>query len=257
MKRFEGKVALVTAAASGIGSATARGFAREGASVILADIADDAGKALADELSGEGLVSRYIHMDATNEADHERVMSFILDEFGQLDCVANIVGNMDPDQPVHEKLHEGDYKHFKRTLELNLGTTFLGMKHQIAQMLRQKTGGAIVNTSSMAGVRHSYDSTAAYSAAKAGVVHMSELAAVRYAKDNIRVNVVAPGLTATAAIKAIFSEEVRDDMAQRTQPMGRCMEPEEQADAYLWLCSDQASAVTGHTVPVAGGWAAA
>ena len=257
MNRFDGKVVLVTAGASGIGAATARAFAREGGKVILADVSDDAGQAVADELAGVGLTARYMHMDATSEDDHERVVAAIVEEFGKLDVAANIVGNSAPGQPVHEKLHEGLLEHFRGTLDLNLVTTFLGMKHQIKQMLKQGTGGAIANTSSMAGVRHSWDATAAYAAAKAGIVHMSEFAAVRYAKDNIRVNVVAPGLTATPAVRGAFTEDQLSEMASRTQPMGRCMEPGEQADAFLWLCSDQASAVTGLTVPVAGGWAAA
>ena len=257
MKRFEGKTIVVTAAASGIGEATARAFAAEGGNVVLADIADEAGRAIADDLNANGMVARYMHMDALQEEDHAALVALAVSEFGSLDAAANIVGNSVPDHSPEEKLHEGRLDHFRGTVELNLTTTFLGMKHQIGQMLKQGTGGAICNTSSMAGVRHSYQGNAAYSAAKAGVVHMSELAAVRYAKDNIRVNVVAPGLTATPAVCAVFTEEERNAMAERTQPMGRCMETSEQADAFLWLCSPQASAVTGLTVPVAGGWNAA
>ncbi len=255
MQRFTDKVVLGTGAASGIGEATARAFAAEGGKVILVDIADDAGRSIAEELNAAGKTARYIHIDATLEDDCARAVAFAVREFGRLDIACNIVGNQDPKMNPASQLHEESFDNFSITVALNLGSTFFGMKHQIIQMLKQG-GGIIANTASLAGMRVSNEATASYAAAKAGVIHLSEHAAVRYARQNIRVNVVAPGLTATPAVRAIFSEEKRNEMAARTQPMGRCIEPQEQAAAFLYLCSDDARGVTGLTIPVDGGWAA-
>ena len=130
------------------------------------------------------------------------------------------------------------------------------MKYEIEQMLKQG-GGVIANTTSLAGVRITPHSTPGYVAAKAAVVHLTRYAAVLYAKDNIRVNVVAPGLTGTPKVLGAFStEQQRNDIAAEFQPMARLMKPEELADAFLWVCSDHATGVTGLNIPVDGGWAA-
>ena len=130
------------------------------------------------------------------------------------------------------------------------------MKYEIQQMLKQG-GGVIANTTSLAGVRITPHSSPGYVAAKAGVVHLTRYAAVLYAKDNIRVNVIAPGLTATPAVLGAFpTPEARNAIAAEFHPMGRLMTPQELADAFLWVCSDQASGVTGLTIPVDGGWTA-
>ena len=253
--RYANKVVLVTAAASGIGAATARAFAREGGKVVLADVADSAGQALAAELVGEGLTAIYRHADVTNEADCAAIVAHAVEAFGRLDVAANIVGNIGGGTGATDLLHEETLEGYEAVVDLNLKSTFFGMKHQIIQMLKQG-GGAIANTSSMAGLRVSDEGPASYSAVKAAVVHLSEWAGVRYATQNIRVNVVAPGLTVTPAVRAIFSEETLMEMALRTQPMARLMAPEDMADAFLWLCSDGARGITGLTVPVSGGWAA-
>lgn len=255
MNRFTGKVVLVTGAASGIGEATARAFAAEGGKVIVADWAEAAGRAVAEDIAAKGQVARFLRIDASREEGAASAVAHAVSEFGRLDIACNIVGNADPRFSPSAQLHEEPAEQFATTVALNLGSTFFGMKHQIIQMLRQG-GGVIANTSSLAGLKVSNEATASYAAAKAGIVHLSEHAAVRYARNNIRVNVVAPGLTATPAVRAIFDEDKRNEMAARTQPMGRCIEPEEQAAAYLYLCSDAASGITGLTIPVDGGWAA-
>jgi len=253
--RYSGKTVLVTAAASGIGAATARAFAREGGKLILADIIDDSGEALAHELTQAGLTAVYRHTDVTDERECAELVAHAVRTFGSLDVAINVVGNMERTMSPAMLLHEETLEQYWATVDLNLTSAFFGMKHQIIQMLAQG-GGVIANTSSMAGLRVSDQSPASYSAAKAGVVHLSEWAAVRYADKNIRINVVAPGITATDNVRSIFPEEQLMEMTLRKQPMARLMTPEDMAGAFLWLCSDGARGVTGLTVPVAGGWAA-
>jgi NAD(P)-dependent dehydrogenase (short-subunit alcohol dehydrogenase family) len=254
MERFTGKVVIVTGGASGIGEATARSFAAQGAKVIIADIADLAGQTIIDDLNRSGMTARFLHVDATREDDQRELIAFAVSEFGRLDIAINVVGNIDPRQDTLEMLHEELLEMFMRAVDLNLGSCFLGMKYQIRQMLKQG-GGVIANTSSMAGLRVSDVTTAGYSAAKAGVIHLTEYAAVRYARENIRVNVIAPGATATRNVLSVFSEEKLLELAH-TQPMGKLMRPEDMANAFAWVCSDEAAGVTGLTIPVAGGWAA-
>lgn len=253
--RYKNKVVLVTAASSGIGAATARAFAQEGGKVVLADFDDAPGQALADALVAEGLTAVYQHCDATDEAQCAAIVAHAVGTFGRLDVAINVVGNIGSGTPTTALLHEETLECYQAVVDLNLKSTFFGMKYQIIQMMKQG-GGAIANTTSMAGLRVSNEALASYSAAKAAVVHLSEWAAVRYADKNIRVNVVAPGLTATPAVRGVFDDEKLMEMAVRTQPMARLMEPEDMADAFLWLCSEGACGVTGLTVPVAGGWAA-
>jgi NAD(P)-dependent dehydrogenase (short-subunit alcohol dehydrogenase family) len=152
-------------------------------------------------------------------------------------------------------LHESTLDGWEGTLSVSLTSVFLAMKHELNQMMKQG-GGVIANTSSLAGLRVTFNFSPGYVAAKSGVIHLSEYAAVMYAKHNIRVNVIAPGLTGTPAVLGMFNAVQRNAMAAETQPMGRMMTPEELADAYLWACSSQASGITGLTIPVDGGWAA-
>ena len=255
-KRYEGKVALVTGGASGIGKATVEGLAHEGAKVAFTDITDDAGKALESQLKAQGHDVMFVRSDATREEDVKSLVEKIVARWGRLDVGINNVGNNGKDDVMGVRIHDSTVKGFDSTLEVSLKTNFICMKYEIEQMLKQG-GGAIANTTSLAGIRITPDCTAGYVAAKAGVVHLTRWAAVLYAKDNIRVNVIAPGLTATPAVLNAFpTEEARNAMADRTMPMGRLMTPQELADAFLWVCSDQASGVTGLTIPVDGGWAA-
>jgi NAD(P)-dependent dehydrogenase (short-subunit alcohol dehydrogenase family) len=255
-QRFAGKVALVTGGASGIGKATVTGFVREGAKVAFTDITPEAGRAFESELKAQGSDVMFIQSDATRENEVEAVIAQIVRRYDRLDVGVNNVGNMGKADVLGVRVHDSTWDAFESTLEVSLKTTFLFMKHEIRQMLRQG-GGAIANTTSMAGVRVTEHSSPGYTAAKAGVVHLTRYAAVLYAKDKIRVNVIAPGLTETPAVLGAFpTAEARIGIASGFHPMGRMMRPEELADAFLWVCSDQATGITGLTIPVDGGWSA-
>jgi NAD(P)-dependent dehydrogenase (short-subunit alcohol dehydrogenase family) len=255
-KRYEGKVALVTGGASGIGRATVQGLVQEGAKVVFTDITADAGQAYEAELKAQGGDVMFVRSDATREADVEALMAQLVARYGRLDVACNLVGNMGSTDKLGPMLHESTLDGWEGTMAVSLTSAFLTMKHELKQMMKQGDGGAIANTSSLAGLRVTFNSSPGYVAAKSGLVHLSEYAAVMYAKHNIRVNVIAPGLTATPAVLGMFNAEQRNAMAAETQPMGRMMTPEELADAFLWVCSSQASGITGLTIPVDGGWAA-
>ena len=255
-KRYQGKVVLVTGGASGIGKAAVQGFAREGAKVVFTDIAPEAGKVIEDELKAQGSEALFVRSDATSETDVRSLIDQVVARFGRLDVGVNNVGNLGAADVPGGRLHDTTLEGFNSTLEVSLTTNFLCMKYEIIQMLKQG-GGVIANTTSMAGVRISPGATPGYISAKAGLVHLTRYAAVLYAKDNIRVNVVAPGMTATPSIMSHWPDEKeRNEFAGTFMPMSRLMTPEELADAFLWVCSDQASGITGLTIPVDGGWAA-
>jgi NAD(P)-dependent dehydrogenase (short-subunit alcohol dehydrogenase family) len=249
------RVILVTGGATGIGRATTELLAASGAQLIFTDIRDDYGPALEAALAARGQRGWFVRSDASDEAAVAALIAEIVSRYGRLDAAINNVGAIPaPDSPT-ALLHETSLEGWQATLDLCLKTTFLCMKHEIIQMLRQDGGGAIVNTASLAGIRHSAQGSPAYSAAKAAVVHLSRKAAVDYARNGVRVNVVAPGLTATDHLLSRWSAEKLTEMAAH-QPIGRPVQPEEVAQAFAWLCSDAARGVTGHTIPVDGGWAA-
>lgn len=254
-RRHQDRIVLVNGGAAGIGAATARAFAAEGARLVIADIDGDAASALARELGDGGSAARWLRIDATREADAERAVAFAVAEFGRLDVAINNVGNVPEGYSHGGEAHELSFEAWRGTLDLNLSSCFLGMKHQVRQMLAQG-GGVIGNTASMAGVRVVPETTAAYTAAKAGIVHLTRYMAVTYADRNIRVNAIAPGFTRTRQVTTTMTDAELDAAAALVHPAGRVMEPEDQAAAFVWLCSDAASGITGLTVPVSGGWAA-
>jgi len=253
--RYAGKVALVTAGASGIGLATVERLAAEGATVAFCDIARDRGEAVARGLGEAGRRALFVPCDATDEPAVARMIAEVVERCGRLDVAINNAGGHAQDDRPGAPLHARSLEGWEATVRWCLTSTFICMKHEIAAML-ETGGGAIANTSSMAGMRVTPHASPAYTAAKAGVIHLSEMAAVLYAKQNIRVNVVAPGLTGTPAISGKMSAEARAAMVAEFQPMGRLIPPQAQAAAFAWVCSDDAAEVTGLTIPVAGGWAA-
>ncbi|ALG91673.1 MULTISPECIES: SDR family NAD(P)-dependent oxidoreductase [Actibacterium] len=256
-KRFDGKAVLVTAAAGGIGEAAAIGFATEGARVMLSDINAEAGEAAAKRLRDAGADVEFIQADGTNEADVDRIVNATVQKFGGLHIAANVIGEAIGDAAHGPEFHTQSLEGWDGTMAICLRTAFLGMKYQIGHMI-ENGGGSIVNVSSLAGMAFVPESGAAYSAAKAGLIQLTRFAAVQYAERGVRVNCIAPGVTPTKAYYKAGPEiaEMIINRMLEEQAIKRPIETAEQAAAMLWLCSDEASMVTGHLLPVDGGWSA-
>lgn len=244
---MDGKVALVTGGAAGIGRATAIAFAARGAAVMVSDIADAAGAAVVDEIFRTGGRALYHRADATREDEVIALMDRIGEAFGRLDYAFNNVGYSWGTGV--EDISEDDWD---KTIDLCLKAPWLCMKHELPLMVAQGAG-AIVNTASMAAIIHAPSANIAYSAAKAGVLQMTRYVANAYADKGIRANSVSPGLTRTAAVEAFLDPGQQNALASQTQPIGRIVEPAEIADAVIWLCSNAAAMVTGENICVAGG----
>ncbi|MFZ0042672.1 MAG: SDR family oxidoreductase [Solirubrobacteraceae bacterium] len=246
---MEGKAGLVTGAASGIGRACARRFAREGAAVLVADLpsaADGAMETVA-QITGDGGRAEYFPCDVSGATDNEALVARVVERYGKLDFAHNNAGI-----GVHRLLHETPDEDFDRVIAVNLRGTFLGLKHQIRQMLANEPPhrGAIVNTSSNAGLR-AVTMLSAYTASKHGILGLTKNAAVEYANDGIRVNAVCPGAIMTPLMSEQPPERQQEILAP--QAMTRFGDPDEVAAAVVWLCSELASFVTGAALPVDAG----
>ncbi|HMO74642.1 MAG TPA: SDR family oxidoreductase, partial [Sphingopyxis sp.] len=220
---FTGRVALVTGGASGIGEAIVRRLAAEGASVLFTDIDEAAGGRVAE---AEPDAIRFLHADATSEADAENSVAETLAAFGRLDIAVNNVGNFGAGDAVGVGLEDTPVEAWDNTLRQCLTSCMLGMKYALPPMLAAGSG-SIVNIASLAGIRVTRYASYAYHAAKAGVVHLSEAVAVLYADRGIRVNVVAPGLTLTPNVANSMAEEVRASLVREFHPSQRMVAPEE------------------------------
>ena len=248
--RLNGKVALITGGASGMGQSEATIFAREGARVVVADVLEAEGRQTADKIGAGGGQARFQKLDVTSEAEWQAAIAATVTAFGRLDILVNnagISGTFDPDTLSTSA--------WDRLMDINAKGVFLGMKHAIGQM--QKTGGgAIVNISSISGFVGQNAIHMAYNASKGAVRIMTKSAAVQYAKDGIRVNSVHPGmLPPMRSSKGSADPQWRDRMIKAV-PMKREGRVEEVAHAVLFLASDEASYITGTEVVVDGGYLA-
>jgi NAD(P)-dependent dehydrogenase (short-subunit alcohol dehydrogenase family) len=243
-----GKVAFVTGATSGIGRATALAFAREGASVAVADISEQGNQETARMIEDAGGRALAIRCDVTRAEDVKAALDRTVEAFGRLDFAFNNAGVEQPIAPAADLTEEA----WDRIVDIDLRGVFLCMKHEIPLMLKQG-GGAIVNTSSGAGVK-GIAGQAAYCAAKFGIVGLTKAAALDYAKSNIRVNAVCPGIIETPMMDR-FSGGTPEGRARviAQEPVGRMGKPEEIAEAVVWLCSDAAAFVVGHAMIIDGG----
>jgi NAD(P)-dependent dehydrogenase (short-subunit alcohol dehydrogenase family) len=246
--RFSGKVAFVTGAANGIGRAAALAFAREGANVVVADISDEANQETARMVEGLGGRALAVRCDVTRAEDVKAALDEAVKAFGRLDFAFNNAG---VEQPVTATADLTEVE-WDRVVAINLRSVFLCMKYEVPLMLKHG-GGAIVNTSSGAGVK-GFAGQSAYAAAKHGVVGLTKSAALDYAKSNIRVNAVCPGIIATPMMER-FTEGTPEGRQRviAQEPVGRMGTPEEIAEAVVWLCSDATAFVVGHALVIDGG----
>lgn len=243
---FSGRIVLVGGCAAGIGRATALAFARAGAQLVLADIDAPRGEALAGEIAGFASAPLFHAVDLADPAGVAALFGRIADRFGRLDCAHNNAGF-----GWGAGLLDCSLDDWQRTMALCLTSPFLCLQHEIALM--RAGGGAIVNTASMAALRHAPAASAAYTAAKAGVIALTRYAAVAHAADGIRINTVSPGLVSTEAVARFMTEEQQIAYAGAEQPIARPVTTDEIAEAVLWLCSDGARMITGENLCIAGG----
>lgn len=246
-QRFEGRSVFITGAGSGIGEATAHAFAEEGAKVTLAELDPAKGEVVRDAILAKGGAALFVQTDATDEASVEAAIVAAGAAQGPVRHAFNNIG-----MSRLGSLEEMSLEDWNWTITISLTSAFLAMKHQVPVM-KANGGGTIVNTASMAARLYTPASPCSYSAAKAGVVQLSHHASCAYAKDNIRVNSVLPGLTATPVIASMFTLEQQAEIAAENQVIHRAVDPREIANAVLFLSSDDASMITGRGIEVSGG----
>lgn len=249
MANMTNKVALVTGGASGIGRASALALARAGAALCVSDIDAPGGEATAQAIIAGGGAAIFVHCDVTRTHTVRAMVTATVERFGKLDAAVNNAGIAGS---FEQRLHEADDKLFERVLAVNLTGVWNCMKAELDVMLGAGRG-AIVNVASVAGLIGA-PKAAAYTASKHAVVGLTRSAALEYAKRGIRINAICPAYTDTAMVQAgIAANPALAGIMQRAIPMGRLGQPEEIAAAVLWLCSDEASFVTGHSLVLDGG----
>ena len=243
----EGKVVIVTGAASGIGRAAAEALAREGARVMLSDLSEGEGKEVAAAIRSEGGETLFRTADVTDESQVEALVDETVKAFGRLDGALNNAGITGAVGP----LHEIDLVDFERTLATNLTSVFLCMKHEL-RVMREQGSGSIVNTSSGAGVIAT-PTLSAYTASKHGILGLTKTAAVENAAAGVRVNAILPGSIDTPMLRRVTDLDPGvAAMVRASQPGGRLGAAEEVAESVVWLMSDRASFVSGASLAVDG-----
>ena len=248
MNTFDGKVALVTGGSTGIGRATAIAFAQRGCRVVVAARHEEESEETVRLSKEAGTDAVFIRTDVSNAEDVENLVATTVDRFGRLDFAFNNAGAVFDVQLLADQ----EIENFDRAFAVNVRGVFLCMKYEIQQMLKQGQGGVIVNNISSSGFRNFMHGQSIYSATKHALIGLTTAAAAEYAEQGVRINAVAPGPVVTEGFQAV-GEDLTQKVA-RTLPLKRMGKPEELAEAVLWLCSDAASFVVGHTLLVDGGY---
>jgi len=247
-KRFDGKVAIVTAGGSGIGAATARRFTQEGAAVVIADLSGKRAEEVTTSIKTTGGKAVWIKMDAADPDGVQATIKLALETYGRLDIMFNNAGAADV-----ASLDETSLESWNRVLAVTLTSTFLGMKYCLP-IMRKQGRGVIINTASVSGTAGDYG-LSSYNAAKAGVINLTRSAALENAQYGIRINCVCPGAINTRAAQILGPG--REDEFRRLQasvhPLGRMGEPDEIANTVFFLASDESSFITGEAIVVDGG----
>ena len=247
-KIFHGKVAIVTGGSFGIGRAAAVAFAKRGATVVVADLLEDKENETINLIKSEGSDALFIKCDVSIGTDVKKMVEKTIEQFGRLDYAFNNAGIEGHTAITHECTEEN----FDKTISVNLRGVWLCMKNEIPHILKNK--GAIVNCASVAGL-NGFVGLPAYVATKHGVIGLTRTAALEYAQQGIRVNAVCPGVIHTSMIDRITGKDKEaEKQFTAMEPIGRMGNPEEVAEAVVWLCSDAASFVTGIAMPVDGGF---
>lgn len=250
-KKFEGKVALVTGASSGIGQATALAFGRQGAKVVVAARRVQQGEETAEMIKRDGGEATFIKADISSASEVESLMRATVEVYGRLDCALNNAGtsgNLMPAVDVSEQ-------EWDSVINTNLKGAWLCLKHEIALMVKQG-GGSIVNMSSVLGLGGTPIGASVYVASKHALIGLTKATAVEYSKHGVRINAVCPGFIDTALIEVATTAPGAREQLIALHPIGRLGTPEEVAETVTWLCSDAASFVTGHSLVVDGGYVA-
>jgi NAD(P)-dependent dehydrogenase (short-subunit alcohol dehydrogenase family) len=243
--RLDGRVAVVTGGCSGIGLATVRRFAEEGANVVIGDLDDDRGEEVAKEVGGT-----YVHADVTSKEQVDALFATARDTYGSVDVAFNNAGISPPED---DSILDTDLDAWRKVQEVNLTSVYLCCKAALPYMLEQRRG-SIINTASFVAVLGAATSQISYSASKGGVLSMSRELGVQFARDGVRVNALCPGPVNTPLLQELFAKD-EERAARRLVhvPMGRFGEPEEMANAVLFLASDESSFITASTFLVDGG----
>jgi NAD(P)-dependent dehydrogenase (short-subunit alcohol dehydrogenase family) len=248
MGRLAGKVAIITGAAMGQGEAEARLFASEGAKVVLTDVQESLVQKVADSIIESGGQALALKHDVSNEQDWQRVIAKTVEHFGTINVLVNNAGIATNNTLENQTIDE-----WNRVMSINSTSVFLGMKYAVPEM-RKAGGGSIINISSIAGIVGM--GTSAYSASKGAIRVLTKAAAIEYAKDNIRVNSVHPGIIVTPMTKDLINHEETRKSFEAATPLPRLGKPEDIAYGVLYLASDESSFVTGIELVIDGGYIA-
>lgn len=248
MNRLKGKVALVTGAAGGLGAAQAQALAKEGARVVLGDVADLDGEKVAAAIRAEDGDAHYVHLDVTKEEDWKQAVHITVERYGKLDVLVNNAGIVIKRVPIEERTVE----EWDRVMAVNLRSVFLGTKYAIPEM-RRNGGGSIVNISSLAGIGQSQFQEPAYATSKAAVRMLSKVTATQHAHEKIRCNSLHPGPTDGGMLHRFLPDPAALEQRLKRVPLGRLARVEEITAGVIFLASDESSYMTGSELVIDGG----